>query len=70
MKRKVKERRLVYQDWYETELTKTGWDSNTGWYFREGDFMTLDWTIVEILDCDKHYNPLLGIAERKIKVRG
>lgn len=44
---KVKERRVVRQEWYETDCTKTGWDSH-GWIFMEG-YMLEDFNVVEIL---------------------
>lgn len=62
------ERRIVIQDWYETECTRTGWDTNTGWYFKEGDFYNSSWEIVEILDSDKYGNPLIGIAEKETEI--
>lgn len=66
---KVKERRIVVQDWYGTETTKTGWDSN-GWFFKD-DGHCLDeseWIIKKHLDSDKYSNPILAIAEKKTKV--
>jgi len=64
----VTERRLVSQDWYETEYSKTGWDSN-GWYFLEdGNEMNYTWIVVGHLDSDKHYNPILGIAEKETEI--
>ena len=62
----ITERRIVQQEWYETECTKTGWD-NHGWYFKD-DGHTMDeteWTIVEHLDFDKFYNPILAVAEKE-----
>ena len=64
---KVIERRIVTQDWYETEMTKTGWDSH-GWIFDSGHTMENDWTIVEHLYLDKFGNPFKGVAEREIDV--
>lgn len=63
--KEVIERRIVRQEWYETECTKSGWD-NTGWRFDDGSEMSHLWTIVEHLLIDKHYNPLIGVAERTI----
>lgn len=62
---KVTERRVVSQDWYETEMTKTGWDSH-GWFFNDGSYMGTDWTIVNHIQLDKFGNPLKGIAEREV----
>ena len=31
---KITERRIVRQEWYETDTTKTGWDSH-GWVFND-----------------------------------
>ena len=61
----VTERRIVRQDWYETETTKTGWDSH-GWTFDNGEQMDDSWTIVSHLTLDKHYNAWVGIAEREV----
>lgn len=64
----ITERRLVYQIWYETESTKTGWDSH-GWCFKDDDIqMCLDWTVVEHLEIDKFGNPTIGVAERDFKI--
>ncbi len=52
-KMKVTERRLVRQQWYETDTTKTGWDSH-GWTFDNGEQMDDSWTIVSHLTLDKH----------------
>lgn len=63
---KITERRIVEQEWYETECTKTGWDS-FGWHFKD-DGHTMyenEWAIVQHLDFDKFYNPILGVAERE-----
>ncbi len=65
----VTERRVVWQEWYETENTKTGWDSY-GWEFRD-DETTMDeteWTIVEHLELDKFYNPIFAIAEKETEI--
>jgi len=59
---KVTEIRIVRQDWYETEYTKTGWDSH-GWYFDDGNFDD-SWTITKILDTDKFEHPTVAIVER------
>lgn len=61
---KIVETRIVYQDWYETEYSKTGWDTNTGWYFKEGDIYNFDWEIIKILHHDKFGNPLIAIVEK------
>jgi len=59
----VIEKRVVFQEWYETELTKTGWDSH-GWRFDDG-FTADGWEISDVIEADKHYNPIIAIAERK-----
>jgi hypothetical protein len=55
----------VYQEWTEDENEKTGW-SGSGWIFKDDDeFMEENkWTIIEHLDSDKYYNPILAIAQR------
>mgnify|MGYP007100037062 CR=1 FL=1 len=63
----VIERRLVEQDWYETETTKTGWDSH-GWHFDGGDQMGSDWSVVTIIPSDKFGNAFVGIAERNVTI--
>lgn len=64
----VTERRIVFQDWYETEYSKSGWDSH-GWEYRdEGISMHYSWEIVEILDSDKYGNPLIAIAEKQTEI--
>jgi hypothetical protein len=62
---KITERRIVEQQWYETELSKTGWDSY-GWVFRDSgsNAEVGGWTIVEHLHIDKFGNSWLGIAEK------
>ena len=62
---KIIERRIVTQDWYETETTKTGWDSH-GWVFDDGHTMGNAWTIVEHIHLDKFGNPFKGVAEREV----
>ncbi len=64
---KITERRIVRQDWYETETTKTGWD-NTGWVFSDGSSMGTVWTIVQHIHLDKFGNPFVGVAEREVDV--
>jgi len=65
---KITERRIVVQEWYETENTKTGWDSN-GWVF-EDDYQGLisNWTVVLYIDFDKHNKPTRGIAEKETEI--
>lgn len=63
----VTERRLVIQEWYETETTKTGWDSH-GWTFDNGEQVGNDWTIVQHIFLSKFGNPLIGVAEREISI--
>jgi len=64
---KITERRIVEQQWYETELSKTGWDSH-GWVFKD-DNTPIDYNfeVIEILEYDKFYNPILAIAEKVIE---
>lgn len=62
---KITERRIVTQDWYETETTKTGWDS-LGWEFDDKRQMGNDWTIVSHIRLDKFGHPFLGVAEREV----
>ena len=65
---KVTEKRVVEQDWFENDVTKTGWDS-ADWFFKDTrEPMDSSWTIVEYLDSDKHYNPILGIAEKETQL--
>lgn len=64
---KIIERRIVYQDWYETEFSKTGWDNN-GWRFDDGRLIGTDWTIVQILHSDKYGNPFEAVAEREVDI--
>lgn len=64
----ITERRVVMQDWYETETTKTGWDSH-GWFFKEsGSPMYYEWSIVQHLKSDKFGNPILAVAEREVTI--
>jgi hypothetical protein len=66
---KITERRIVEQEWYETECTKTGWDSY-GWVFKD-DYQGIinGWEIVDILDTDKFYHPILAIAEKETEIK-
>ena len=68
---KITERRIVTQDWYETECNKTRWDSH-GWVFKDdGLSMSNEWNLVEYLeylDVDKYGNPILGVAEREVEI--
>lgn len=67
---KITERRIVMQDWYETEYNKTGWESQGGWVFLDTCENAEDygWTIVEHIRSDKWYNPTLGIAEKENEI--
>jgi len=60
------ETRIVYQDWFLDEDEKTGW-IGYGWQFKDDDtFMDETvWNIIEHLDSDKFYNPILAIAEKQ-----
>lgn len=66
---KITERRLVSQHWYETEYSKTGWNSY-GWEFKDSGANpeVEGWTIVEQLRTDKFGNSWLGIAERETEI--
>lgn len=66
---KIIEVRVVEQQWYETEFSKTGWDSY-GWVFKDsGSNAEVEgWTIIEHLDTNKHGFPTLGIAEKETKI--
>lgn len=66
---KITERRIVEQQWYETEFNKTGWDSH-GWVFKDsGDSTEVGgWEIVEHLHIDKFGNSWIGIAERETEI--
>lgn len=62
------EKRIVKQDWYETDVTKTGWDS-FGWTFNDDNLpMPENWIITEYIDSDKFGNPILGIAEKETNI--
>lgn len=66
---KIVERRLVIQDWYETEYTKTGWD-NHEWQFKDDRNVInpQEWVIISHLDSDKFGNPILAIAEKETEI--
>lgn len=66
---KITECRIVEQQWYETELSKTGWDSY-GWVFKDsGSNAEVEgWEIVQILVYDKFINPILAIAEKETEI--
>jgi hypothetical protein len=65
---KVTERRIVTQDWYETEANKNGWDSHGWFFFDDGKTMGTAWTVVEHIHLDKFGNPFVGVAEREVDV--
>jgi len=64
---KITERRIVTQDWYETEKTKTGWATH-GWVFSDGRSVGTAWTIVQHIHLNKFGNPFVGVAEREVDV--
>jgi len=66
---KITERRLVEQQWYKTECTKTGWDSFGYTFLDDGNTMSNKWTVVNILDTDKHSNPTLAIVEKETWIK-
>lgn len=39
---KVVERRLVYQDWFESEDSKTGWESHYWRFLDDPDYGSVD----------------------------
>jgi hypothetical protein len=56
----ITEKRLIRQEWYETEYSKTGFDTH-GWYFNDGDLMCpIEWVIKEHIKSDKFGNRILG----------
>ena len=64
----ITEKRIVRQEWYETELTKTGWYS-FGWVFEDDrQPVTESWTINKHIYLDKFGNPFLGVAEKETNV--
>ena len=65
---KIIERRVVEQEWYESEFSKTGWDSY-GWVFKD-DYQGIlsGWEIVEHSHIDKFGNAWLGIAEKETEI--
>ena len=66
---KVTERRIVEQHWYEDTYTIRGWDSH-GWVFKDDYQGIVDgWEIVDILDMDKFYHPILAIAEKETEIK-
>lgn len=65
----ITEKRIVRQEWYETELTKTGWDS-FGWIFEDDrQHVPESWTITQHIHLDKFGNPFLGVAEKETSVQ-
>ena len=62
---RILERRIIRQEWYETDTTKTGWDSH-GWHFETGEQMDDEWTVVHHIHSDKFGNPFVGVAEREV----
>lgn len=66
--KEIIERRIVTQEWYETEFSKTGWDSQ-GWRFDDGTYIEHreNWTVVEHIRTNKFGNPIIGVAEREVK---
>ena len=63
---KITERRVVYQEWYETEYNRTGWDSH-GWHFEDGTFIEY-WEVVDHIKTDKFGNAWVVIAERETEM--
>ncbi len=64
---KILEHRIVRQEWYETEFTKTGWDSH-GWVFDDGSTMNNEWIVINHIYIDKYGNPLVGLSEREVEI--
>jgi len=54
LRNRKSQRRIATQQWYETDTTKTGWDSH-GWMFEDGE-MTDGWELEDILHQDKFGN--------------
>lgn len=61
---KIIERRIVIQEWFESDSTKIGWDSD-GWKFEDNSSMDNDWTVVSCIEINKFGNPTIGVAERE-----
>lgn len=62
------EKRIVRQEWYETDYSKSGWDSH-GWVFKDdGGVVNAEWNIVEHLHSDKFGNPFMGIVEKETNI--
>lgn len=66
---KITERRIVVQEWFEDSDSKNGWSSG-GWEFLDDkqDMELTKFEVVNILDSDKYYNPILGIAEKETDI--
>jgi len=67
---KITERRVVEQEWYETCVSKTGWET-LGWVFKDsedGFIDERDWRVVDHLETDKYYNPIMAIAEKETEI--
>ena len=64
----ITEKRIIRQEWYETEYNKNGWDSH-GWYFKDdGKEVANNWVVTEHLQLDKFGNPITGVAEKQNKI--
>lgn len=61
---KITERRIVVQEWEETETTRSGFASR-GWIFDNGHGMPDDWKVVLHIKYDKFGLPCLAVAERE-----
>lgn len=67
---KITERRIVRQDWHESDESKNGWDS-VGWHF-DDDYLPMNelhWEVVTNIYTDKFGNPFLGIAEKETIIK-
>lgn len=64
---KITQKRVVYQDWYETEYSKTGWDSH-GWQFYDGGEFDETWLVVSQFLFDKFGNPRGGISVKETEI--
>ena len=66
----ITERRIVEQNWYESEDSKTGWENN-GWCFHDTgrSVERTGYEIVQHLESDKFGNTTLGIAEKQTKIK-
>lgn len=54
--------RSITQEWFESDHSKTGWDT-LGWYFADtNEPLPINWIVIEHTDTNKFGNPIKGIA--------